>query len=357
LLSAIRRASFGFAPDAPNDGHRVMDRVYVIAEAGVNHNGSPQVALEMVRAAARAGADAVKFQTFRAESLASASAPKAGYQIDTTDASESQLEMIHRLELDEATHVALIERCGELGIDFLSAPFDLESAEMLARLGLQTFKLPSGAVTDLPLLRLVGSFGVRVILSTGMATLEEAGAAVQALVASGTSRDGITVLHCTTEYPTPPADVNLRAMHTLADALGLPVGYSDHTNSIAVPIAAVALGACVIEKHFTLDRSMEGPDHRASLEPDELAQMVAAIRVVEAALGSAEKRPTVGEIENARAARKSIVAACEIRAGETLSDDNLTTKRPGTGLSPMLWDDVVGTASTRDFAKDEAIEL
>lgn len=334
-----------------------MEHVYVIAEAGVNHNGSLETALELVDAAARAGADAVKFQTFRAESLVSSSAPKAGYQLDTTDSDESQLEMIRRLELDEQAHEALIERARALGVDFLSAPFDLESADMLARLGLRTFKLPSGALTDLPLLRKVGSLRAKVILSTGMATLAEVSAAVDALVAAGTARDDIVVLHCTTEYPTPPSDVNLRAMRTLSDALGLPVGYSDHTQGIAVPIAATVLGARVVEKHFTLDRTMEGPDHRASLEPDELAEMVAAIRIVEEALGNPEKRPTLGELENARAARKSIVAVRDILAGEVFSDDNLTTKRPGTGVSPMLWDDVVGKPAPRDFEKDEAIEL
>ena len=334
-----------------------MDRVYVIAEAGVNHNGSVVTALELIAAAARAGADAVKFQTFRAESLVSASAPKAAYQIERTGAEESQLDMIRRLEFDEAAHIELMARARDLNIDFLSAPFDLESVDMLSRLGLKTFKLPSGAVTDLPLLRRVGSLGVRVILSTGMATLAEVVAAVDALVRAGTAREQLTVLHCTTEYPTPPADVNLRAMLTLSESLGLRAGYSDHTLGIAIPIAAAALGACVIEKHFTLDRTMPGPDHRASLEPAELEEMISAIRVVEQALGSAEKCPTTAELDNARAARKSIVAARDIAAGEVFSDDNLTTKRPGTGVSPMLWDDVIGKRAPRDFAKDEAIEL
>ncbi len=332
-------------------------RVYVIAEAGVNHNGSLATALEMVDAAARAGADAVKFQTFVADSLVAADAPKAAYQLDTTSQDESQLEMIRRLELGEDAHVALIERARARGIDFLSAPFDPSSADMLARLGLSEMKLPSGAVTDLPLLRRVGSLGVRVILSTGMATLAEVAAAIDALVTAGTAKNRITALHCTTEYPTPLADVNLRAMCTLAEELEIEVGYSDHTMGIAVPIAATALGARVIEKHFTLDRAMEGPDHRASLEPDELTAMVSAIRVVEEALGSPEKKPAPGEIENARAARTSIVAARSIVSGEIFTDDNLTTKRPGTGMSPMLWDDVVGKRAPRDFARDEAIEL
>lgn len=334
-----------------------MEHVFVIAEAGVNHNGSLDTALELVDAAARAGADAVKFQTFHAESLVSVSAPKASYQLESTDPAESQLEMVRRLELDEAAHIVLIERAHARGIEFLSAPFDLASADMLARLGLTTFKLPSGAIIDLPLLRRVGSFGRKVIVSTGMATLAEVTAAVDAIVAAGTSRTDIVVLHCTSEYPTPPSDVNLLAMCTLAESLGLPVGYSDHTEGIAVPIAATALGARVIEKHFTLDRSMPGPDHRASLEPDELAEMIVAIRVVEQALGTPDKRPTAGESDTSRAARNSIVAALHISEGEVFSDDNLTTKRPGTGLSPMLWDDVIGKRASRDFEKDEAIEL
>ena len=271
-----------------------MARVYVIAEAGVNHNGSLEIALELVDAAARSGADAVKFQTFRADEVVSPSAPKAGYQVETTGSGESQLEMVRKLELDEAAHHELVSRARARGIDFLSTPFDLPSVAFLARLQLPFLKLSSGAVTDLPLLRRAGSLGTPLILSTGMATLEEVAAAVDVLVSAGTPREAITVLHCTTEYPTPPADVNLRAMATLAEALGLRVGYSDHTQGIAVAIAAVALGATVIEKHFTLDRTMEGPDHRSSLEPDELAEMIGAIRVVEQALGSEKKTADVG---------------------------------------------------------------
>jgi N,N'-diacetyllegionaminate synthase len=331
--------------------------VYVIAEAGVNHNGSLDTALALVDAAAAAGADAVKFQTFRAESLVAANAPKAAYQLETTSEEESQLEMVRRLELDEAAHRELIARADERGIDFLSAPFDLESVRLLARLGLAIFKLPSGAVTDLPVLRAVGALGVDVILSTGMATLAEVEAALLAIEAAGTPRERVTVLHCTTEYPASPEDVNLRAMCTMKEQLAVRVGYSDHTMGIAVPMAAVALGATVIEKHFTLDRSMRGPDHRASLEPAELAEMIRAIRTVESALGSSLKQPAPAEMANARAARKSIVAARRIAAGEIFSDDDLTTKRPGTGLSPMLWDDVIGKPAPRDFEEDEAIEL
>ena len=333
------------------------DRVYVIAEAGVNHNGSLETALALVDAAAAAGADAVKFQTFLAESLVAPLAPKAAYQRDTTSAGESQLEMVRKLQLDERAHRALMSRCQTRGIDFLSAPFDLDSVRMLAELGLTTLKLPSGAVTDLPVLRAVGALGVEVILSTGMATLEEVEAALLALEAAGTSRARVTVLHCTTEYPAAFEDVNLRAMCTMRDALGVRVGYSDHTTGVIVPVAAAALGATVIEKHFTLDRTMPGPDHRASLEPGELAEMVQAIRIVEAALGSGRKVPAPAEIENARVARKSIVASRHIAKGAVLSDDNLTTKRPGTGVSPMRWDDVVGTSAVRDFDENEAIEL
>ena len=331
--------------------------VYVIAEAGVNHNGSLDLAFRLVDAAANAGADAVKFQTFESAALVSAGAEKAGYQKQTTGADESQLDMIRRLELSEADHVALINRCGEREIDFLSAPFDTASVALLERLGLETLKLPSGAITDLPYLRAVGALGHSLIVSTGMSTLAEVADALTALEAAGTPRALVTLLHCTTEYPTPPEDVNLRAMATLAKSFGLPVGYSDHTQGIAVPVAAVALGAVVIEKHLTLDRTLPGPDHAASLEPGEFAQMVASIRVVSEALGDPTKAPTAAELENARVARKSIVAARDIAAGERLSSQNLTTKRPGTGISPMRWDSVVGTTAVRDFARDEMISL
>jgi N-acetylneuraminate synthase len=310
----------------------------------------------MVDAAAAAGADAVKFQAFTADTLATADAPKAAYQAETTGAAESQRDMLARLELSEDDHRALMARCAERGVRFLSSPFDVEAVALLARLGVTTVKVPSGEVTDLPYLRAVGALGGDVLLSTGMADLAEVRAALAVLEESGTPRQRIVVLQCTTEYPTPPEDVDLRAMVAMREALGVRVGFSDHTTGIAVAAAAVALGAEVVEKHFTLDRSLPGPDQRASLEPDELAALVRAIREVEAALGDGVKRPTPGEAANAAVARKSIVAARDIRAGEALTADALTVKRPGTGLSPMLWDDVMGTAAVRDFRKDEPIE-
>lgn len=334
-----------------------MSHVYVIAEAGVNHNGMIDTALALIRAAADAGADAVKFQTFSSSKLVAAHAPKAGYQMDTTPSDESQLDMISRLELSPDDHRVLMAEAEDKGIEFLSSAFDLESIDLLASLGLRTFKLPSGAITDLPYLRAIASVADRIIMSTGMATLHEIADAIAALHAAGAAQTPISLLHCTTEYPTPPDDVNLRAMTTLADTFGSPIGYSDHTAGIAVPVAAVALGATIIEKHFTLDRTMEGPDHRASLEPDELARMVAEIREVERALGSPEKTPTPTELENARAARKSIAAARPIRKGDAFSGENLTTKRPGTGISPMRWDEVLGKIATRDFEEDELIQL
>lgn len=332
-------------------------RVFVIAEAGVNHNGSLDLALKLVDAAAAAGADAVKFQTFKAVALAASNAPKANYQKETTGGGESQLEMLRRLELDVDAHHTLIERCRERGIAFLSSPFDPESTDLLVSLGLKTFKIPSGEITNLPFLRRIGALGVEVILSTGMAELEEIREALDVLEKAGTGRERITVLHCTTEYPAPMEEVNLRAMPAMADAFGVRVGYSDHTRGIEVPIAAVALGATAIEKHFTLDRTLPGPDHRASLEPPELAAMVGAIRNIENALGDGIKRPTPSELRNRSIARKSIVAARAIRRGETFSEKNLTVKRPGNGLTPMLWDRIVGSESKRDYAPEEAIEL
>jgi len=334
-----------------------MSRVYVIAEAGVNHNGAIDIARALIQAAADAGADAVKFQTFSSSKLVASHAPKARYQMDTTPGDESQLDMISRLELSPDDHRILMAEAERRGIEFLSSAFDLDSIDLLASLGLRTFKLPSGAVTDLPYLRAVASVADRIIMSTGMATLDEVADAIAALRAAGAAQTPMTLLHCTTEYPTPPDDVNLRAMTTLADTFGAPVGYSDHTAGIAVPVAAVALGATVIEKHFTLDRTMEGPDHRASLEPDELARMIEQIREVERALGNPEKKPTATEIENAQAARKSIAAARPIRKGDAFSSENLTTKRPGTGISPMRWDEVLGKVATRDFEEDELIQL
>ncbi|MGV1099874.1 N-acetylneuraminate synthase [Thiovibrio sp. JS02] len=334
-----------------------QNQVFIIAEAGVNHNGDLGLARQLVEAAAAAGADAVKFQTFRAENLVAASAPKAAYQQKTTGADESQLEMLKKLELSQADFIALQKHCAAHGILFMSTPFDLESIDFLAGLGLTTFKIPSGELTNLPYLRKLGGLGKKLILSTGMADLAEVQAAVAALLQAGTLPERLAVLHCNTEYPTPYEDVNLRVMETLRNDLRLRVGYSDHTLGIEVPIAAVALGAEIIEKHFTLDKTMPGPDHQASLEPAELRQMVQAIRHIETALGRKEKKPTPSELHNRAVARKSIVAAQAIRKGEILNDQNLTVKRPGTGISPMQWDQVIGRAAPRDFGKDELITL
>ncbi|WP_243310608.1 N-acetylneuraminate synthase [Fundidesulfovibrio agrisoli] len=333
-------------------------RVLVIAEAGVNHNGDIARALDMVDAAAEAGADVIKFQTFKAERLAAASAPKAAYQKERTGSGESQLEMLKKLELDVAAHETLIERCTLRGVAFLSSPFDLESVDLLRRLGSPIFKVPSGEITNLPYLRAVADAGLPVLLSTGMADLGDVEAALAVFEARGVELSRITVLHCTTQYPTPMDEVNLRAMNTIASAFpGVNVGYSDHTKGIEVPIAAVALGATVIEKHFTLDRFLPGPDHAASLEPQELASMVCAIRNIERAMGDGRKRPTASELPNRAVARKSIVAARAILAGEAFTEENLTAKRPGTGLSPMRWDEVIGRAASRDYRPDEQIEL
>jgi N,N'-diacetyllegionaminate synthase len=332
-------------------------RTLVIAEAGVNHNGDLDVARRLIDVAAAAGADVVKFQTFRADRLATVGAPKADYQAEAIGPHESQHEMLHRLELSESMHEALVAHCAARRIRFFSTAFDIESLDLLARLGLDSFKIPSGELTDLPYLRHVGGYGRPVILSTGMATLEEIEAALGVLDQAGTPRDRVTVLHCTTEYPTPMADVNLRAMLTIRDALGVQVGYSDHTPGIEVAIAAVALGATVIEKHFTLDRNLPGPDHKASLEPGELADMIRAIRNIEQAMGDGIKRPCPGEARNMAAARKSLVAAQPIRVGERFSEENLAVKRPGTGVSPMRWNEVLGRHAPRDLAPDELIEL
>ncbi len=331
--------------------------VLIIAEAGVNHNGDLALARQLIDVAAEAGADLVKFQTFNADRLVTTHARKADYQNQTTDAGESQHAMIRRLELTRDMHEALIAHCNLRGIRFFSTGFDPESIDMLVELGLDVFKIPSGEITNLPYLRHVGHYGKPVILSTGMAALGEIEAALEVLDLAGTPRNRITVLHCNTEYPTPMSDVNLRAMLTIRDAFGVSVGYSDHTSGIEVAIAAVALGASVIEKHFTLDRNLPGPDHKASLEPDELKAMVAAIRNIEQAMGDGIKRPSPSETKNRPVARKSLVAARAIQAGEVFSESNLAAKRPGTGLSPMLWDEIRGRKAPRDFAPDELIEL
>jgi len=334
------------------------NKVFIIAEAGVNHNGSTELAKELVTVAAEAGADAVKFQTFKAEKSVSNSAPKAEYQKQTTGSGESQFDMIKKLELDVSAHQNLIEHCKKRDILFLSTPFDHESIELLNSLNLPVFKIPSGEITNLPYLRHIGKMGKPVILSSGMAILGEIEFALDILTKEGLQLENITVLHCNTEYPTPMEDVNLKAVQTIAAAFpGIRVGYSDHTLGIEVPIAAVAMGATVIEKHFTLDRNMEGPDHRASLEPDELKAMVKAIRNIEKALGNGWKKPSPSERKNMSVARKSIVAAKAIRKGEIFTEDNLAVKRPGNGISPVLWDEVIGKTAGKDFQEDELIFL
>jgi len=329
--------------------------VFIIAEAGVNHNGSIVLAYKLIDVAVESGADAVKFQTFKAENVVSKNAQKADYQKQTTDALESQFDMIKKLELDVETHKELIAYCQEKDIMFLSTPFDHESINLLSDLGLKIFKIPSGEITNLPYLRHIGSLGKKVILSTGMSNLGEVGDALNILINAGTSKDNITVLHANTMYPTPMEDVNLNAMLTIQKEFAVAVGYSDHTLGIEVDIAAVAMGASIIEKHFTLDKGMEGPDHKASLEPEELKAMVSAIRNIEKALGSNEKILSPSEEINLNIARKSIVASCPIRKGELLSEKNISTKRPGTGISPMNWDEIIGVVATKDYQTDEAI--
>lgn len=333
-------------------------KTLIIAEAGVNHNGSLELAKQLVASAAAAGADLVKFQSFLTSKIITRHAPKAQYQKDTTGTEESQYEMIRKLELSRADHTALIEECRRHGIGFFSTAFDPESFDMLSELGcLNLIKIPSGELTNLPLLRYMTRLGKPVLLSTGMANLGEIEAAIEVIEAEGTPRNLITILHCTTEYPTPMEDVNLRAMVSMKQAFGVQVGYSDHTPGIEVPIAAVALGATVIEKHFTLDRNLPGPDHKASLEPHELRAMVDGIRNIERALGDGIKRPSSSELKNKPIARKSVVASRDIKVGELFSTENLGTKRPGTGISPMRWDEVIGRHAPRDFATDELIEL
>lgn len=331
--------------------------VTVIAEAGVNHNGDIELARQMVVAAKQAGADYVKFQTAIPELVISTYAPKAEYQKATTGADESQLEMCRKIHLPLSDYAGLKVYCDEVGIGFMSTPFDLVSIDCLAELGMDYWKIPSGEITNLPYLRKIASYGGRVILSTGMSTLDEVENAVRILESNGTGRENIILLHCTTQYPTPFGAVNLRAMDALATLGCASVGYSDHTQGIAVPVAAVALGASVIEKHFTLDRSLPGPDQTASLEPDELRQMVDEIRQVELAIGDGEKKVTEVERPNIEVARKSIVATKFIRKGDVLSEDNLTVKRPGSGVSPMLWDSVIGTVAVADFLPDQPIEI
>lgn len=332
-------------------------KIIIIAEAGVNHNASMEMARRMVREAANAGADYVKFQTAVPELVISSIAPKAEYQKETTGEEQSQLEMCKAIHLPLSAYTELAALCREEGIGFMSTPFDLVSIDTLDPLGMDYWKIPSGEITNLPYLRKIASKGGKVILSTGMSTLEEVSQAVDILVDGGISREDICLLHCTTQYPTPYADVNLRAMESLRTLKVGGVGYSDHTLGIEVPIAAAALGADVIEKHFTLDKNLPGPDHRASLDPSELAAMVKAVRHIEEALGSAEKRVADSERPNIEVARKSIVAARPIAKGETFTEENITVKRPGNGISPMEWDNVIGRTAVKDFPYDALIEL
>lgn len=357
------------------------NHTYIIAEAGVNHNGSLALAKQLIDVAAEAGADAVKFQTFRAERLVSKSAPKAEYQTKTTDVSESQFEMIKKLELDETAHRLLIEHCRKRGIQFLSTPFDLESIDLLTNIfDLPILKLPSGEITNAPLLLKAAQTGKPVILSTGMSTLGEIESALGVLAfgyiedagspsleafqkafcserGQRTLKEKVTLLHCTTEYPAPFNEVNLKAMDTMRNAFGLPVGFSDHTSGISIAVGAVARGAAAIEKHFTLDRNLPGPDHKASLEPHELKSMIELIRQVEISLGSGLKLPAMSELKNIQIARKSLVAAKAIRKGEMLTAGNIGVKRPGTGISPLFYWELLGKEANRDYSQDEMLDL
>ncbi|MDC1038365.1 N-acetylneuraminate synthase [Candidatus Marinimicrobia bacterium] len=328
----------------------------IIAEAGVNHNGSIELAKILIDVAAEAGVDFVKFQTFKAETLVTQTADKAEYQKEITDTDETQFEMIKKLELDRNAHETLIEYCKQKDIQFLSTAFDHDSIDLLDQLNMPLFKIPSGEITNLPYLRHIGRMGKPIIMSTGMSSLEEVRDALNVLIESGAEKEQITILHCNTEYPTPMKDVNLKAMLNIKDELGVNIGYSDHTLGIEVSIAAVAMGATVIEKHFTLDRNMSGPDHATSLEPEELKAMVTAIRNIEKAMGDGVKRPSPSESKNIPIARKSIVAKKTIKKGETFSENNLTVKRPGTGISPMEWDRLIGKRSNIAYTTDDFIE-
>jgi N-acetylneuraminate synthase len=337
----------------------MKDKVIIIAEAGVNHNGNIDKAFELIDAAVAAGVDYVKFQTFKAENLVSKNAKKAEYQIQNMqDESDSQLEMLQKLELSQAQHEELINYCKERNIKFFSTAFDLESLTYLAEIGLKLVKIPSGEITNLPYLKKAASLFEEVIISTGMCMMSEIKDALSVFLKAGISKDKITILHCNTEYPTPMKDVNLKAMLSIGNEFGVKVGYSDHTLGIEVPIAAVALGAKIIEKHFTLDKNLPGPDHAASLEPHELIEMCRAIRNIEEALsGNGIKEPSESEIKNIAIARKSIVAKTNIKQGSVFTEDNITTKRPGIGISPIKWDEILGTVAFRDFNEDELVEV
>jgi len=327
----------------------------IIAEAGVNHNGDLGLAKRLVDAASNAGADLIKFQTFKAKELVTKTAEKADYQKNLTDNKESQFQMIKKLELDWNAHQELDNYCNQKKIQFISAAFDHSSIDLLREMDLPYYKIPSGEITNLPYLRHMGCMGKPIIMSTGMANLNEVRMAMEVLLKAGLNKNDLYILHCNTEYPTPMNDVNLRAMLTIRDELNVKVGYSDHTLGIEIPIAAVALGATVIEKHFTLDRNLPGPDHSASLEPDELKKMVQAIRNIEVALGDGIKKPSASESKNIPIARKSIVAARTIKKGEVFTSENLAVKRPGNGVSPMMWDDYIGKIANKDYYLDEVI--
>lgn len=336
----------------------MRDRVLIIAEAGVNHNGSIELAKQLIDAAAEAGVDYVKFQTFKADKLVTKVASRASYQDANTKNSDSQYDMLKKLEISEDMHLELIDYCDIRNVKFLSTAFDLESLDFLKSLGLKLAKIPSGEITNLPYLRCIAKLFPEIVLSTGMANMEEIKAAYQVLLENGTKKENITILHCNTEYPTPMCDVNLKAMLHIKKELNIEIGYSDHTLGIEVPIAAVSLGAKVIEKHFTLDRNLQGPDHKASLEPDELKAMVSAIRNIELAIsGSGIKEPSSSEKKNKDIARKSIVASRYIKKDEIFSEQNLTIKRPGNGISPMQWDNVIGKIASNDFNDEEIIKL
>ena len=335
----------------------MKNNVLIIAEAGLNHNGKMALAKKLIVVAKQAGADIVKFQTGLPELTISKSAPKAAYQKKSTGKKDSQLEMAKKICLPLNAFKELKEYACNHGIVFLSTPFDLISIDILEALRPEYFKIPSGEITNLPHLRKIGKLRKKIILSTGMATIKEIGVALKILIAAGTKKDNITILHCNTEYPTPFEDVNLRAMLTIRDTFKVKVGYSDHTTGIEVPIAAVAMGASVIEKHFTLDKSMKGPDHKASLSPRELKSMVSAIRNIEKALGDGTKRPSKSEVPNIPIARRSIFASTPIAKGQKFTAMNMVCKRPGTGLSPLLWDKVIGKTAARDFSEDQMITL
>ena len=334
----------------------IVDKVIIIAEAGVNHNGSIKMAKQLIDVAVDSGADLVKFQTFKADSLVTKKADKADYQKKLTEKDESHFEMIKWLELDKSAHQELINYCMQKNIQFLSTAFDIESANLLSELDIKIYKIPSGEITNLPYLRHIGGLGKPVIMSTGMSTLDEVRAAMDLLIDAGVNKNDLTILHCNTEYPIPISEVNLTAMKTIRDELKVKIGYSDHTLGIEVAIAAVAMGATIIEKHFTLDRKLPGPDHAASLEPHELKSMVRAIRNIKKAMGSGVKEPSPSEKKNIPIVRKSIVAKTHIKKGETFSKDNLAVKRPGIGISPMQWDNILGQKASKSFELDELIK-